>query len=285
MDEPTVADIRALIDAHPGSGSVLPMTTVPCVYCREPIPAEAFTFRSAAKRLMTGGCQSCARQTTLSALSWRRWTGRELPIQPLAVSGLSISGRYVPAGPRGEPVAGDFFDVVELTPRRTLIAVGDVSGHGDGAISRMTQLRAGTRAVATDLDSPVEMLHHLDLLQGAGNPEDIATLWLAIYDQETGVLRYTSAGHLPPVVAGFADRTILLREAGAPPLGTGVVREHAPVDEIYLPVGAFLVAYSDGLVERVDRDLDSQIEQLRELVDRTCRPPGGDATTSHVWST
>lgn len=186
-----------------------------------------------------------------------------------AEPGLALAGRCVPAGPHGESIAGDFYDIFRLDSERLLVSVGDVSGHGPGAVARMTELRAATRAFAQDHESPVEVLRRLDhLLIRTGEVEDIATLWLGIYHTQTGLLRYASAGHPPPVIAGTGDRTILLSEAAAPPLGTGVVAELAPVDEIVLPVGAVLVAYSDGLVERPDRDLEEQLEVLRALVER-----------------
>jgi hypothetical protein len=45
-----------------------------CVYCREPIPADVFTYWSAAKRLLSAACPSCRRRVTLSAATWRRWS-------------------------------------------------------------------------------------------------------------------------------------------------------------------------------------------------------------------
>lgn len=49
---------------------------VPCIYCRAPIPADAFTYWSAAKRLLSGPCPHCHRRVTLTAVTWRRWSAR-----------------------------------------------------------------------------------------------------------------------------------------------------------------------------------------------------------------
>ena len=48
---------------------------VPCVYCREPIPAVAFQYWSNARRLLSGTCPACEQRTTLTAATWRRWSG------------------------------------------------------------------------------------------------------------------------------------------------------------------------------------------------------------------
>jgi serine phosphatase RsbU (regulator of sigma subunit) len=197
------------------------------------------------------------------------------------IDDLSVASRCIPAGPGGLPAGGDFVDAFRLDAERVLVAVGDVAGHGVGASARMWQLRAATRAFALHQSSPVEVLRRLDRMQALHDPEDIATLWLGIYDPGTGLLRYASAGHPPPVVAGHGGRPVLLDEATAPPLGTGVVADLAPVHEIVLPVGAVLVAYSDGLVERPDRDLDEQLHLLRALVEETYAPglPGASLSS------
>jgi hypothetical protein len=48
--------------------------TVPCVYCWEPIAAEAFAYWSSARRLLSAGCPACLRRVTLPAATWRRWS-------------------------------------------------------------------------------------------------------------------------------------------------------------------------------------------------------------------
>jgi hypothetical protein len=46
---------------------------VPCAYCRSPIPAESFTYWSAARRLLSAPCPDCHRRVTLAATTWQRW--------------------------------------------------------------------------------------------------------------------------------------------------------------------------------------------------------------------
>ena len=47
---------------------------VPCIYCHEPVPAEAFTYWSATRRLVSAQCPWCDRRVTLASSTWRRWS-------------------------------------------------------------------------------------------------------------------------------------------------------------------------------------------------------------------
>jgi serine phosphatase RsbU (regulator of sigma subunit) len=46
-----------------------------------------------------------------------------------------------------------------------------------------------------------------------------------------------------------------------------------------LPIGAVLVAYSDGLVERHDTEMDEQLEVLQRIVTSSCDP--ANPATAH----
>jgi serine phosphatase RsbU (regulator of sigma subunit) len=188
------------------------------------------------------------------------------PVPCDRVFDLSMAGRCIPAGRAGQPTAGAFFDVQVLGEHRSLIAIGDVAGHGYGVGSRARRLRSEVRHHAPQATSPAELLSLLDATYGFGDDDDIATVWIGIYDSDSHVLRYASAGHPPPVIAEVGGPARLLAAASAPPLGTGAVAAHVRADVVLWRAGALLVAYSDGLVERPERDLEDQIHEFRDLV-------------------
>ena len=64
---------RVLDNAHPAGDAGQQRRYVPCIYCREPIPAESFTFWSSTRRLMSATCPTCSRRVTLTSATWRRW--------------------------------------------------------------------------------------------------------------------------------------------------------------------------------------------------------------------
>ena len=201
-----------------------------------------------------------------------------LPLQPLpddrstSITDLGCAGRYIPAGAGGEPVAGDFYDLLRLEEDLVALVVGDVSGHGPGALARMQQLRAAVRAYSLQESGPASVLRRLDAFCARLDPESLATLWYGEYRPSTGELTYAGAGHPPPVLTCHGDPTKLLELASVPPLGIGDTAEHAVEHRLVLPVGAVLVAYSDGLVERHVESLDDQLALLQGVVTRACDP-------------
>lgn len=193
---------------------------------------------------------------------------------------LAFAGRYIPAGPSPEPIAGDFYDVLRLETDLIAVVVGDVAGHGSTALARMQQLRAATRAYALQKSGPASVISRLDGFCARLDAEAIATLWYGEYRPSTGTLTYSSAGHPPPVLTCHGDPTRLLGHADAPPLGVGAAGRSVGQHEEVLPVGAILVAYSDGLVERRGTELDGQLALLQSIVDRACDPAAhGSAET------
>ncbi|MGY1712654.1 SpoIIE family protein phosphatase [Geodermatophilus sp. SYSU D00758] len=181
-----------------------------------------------------------------------------LPPAPPPVPGLAVAVRYLAAG-RGADVGGDFYDVVPLSEGEVALAVGDVGGHDITAAAVMGQLRSVYRAHLADRPPPGALLHRLQ----AGWPllglQRMATALFALLEPGSGRLRVASAGHPPPVVVTDGDAELLPvqpgRMLGAPATG---VAEWSGV----LPLGATLLLYTDGLVERRGVDLDAGLALL-----------------------
>ena len=188
------------------------------------------------------------------------------------VADLGFAGRYIPAGEGGQPIAGDFYDVLALDVDRIALLVGDVSGHGPGALTRMQRLRAVAAAYAMERPGAADLVARLDRFCARLDSEWLATLWYAEYQPSTGLLAYAAAGHPPPLLTPAGKPTELLQTASAPPLGTGAAAEHVVEHRTTLPRGAVLVAYSDGLVERHRTDVDEQLAVLRAAVAEACDP-------------
>jgi hypothetical protein len=50
------------------------LSPIPCAYCWEPIPANAFVFWSQAKRILSAPCPCCDRRMTLTPETWLHWS-------------------------------------------------------------------------------------------------------------------------------------------------------------------------------------------------------------------
>ncbi|MER5974537.1 ATP-binding SpoIIE family protein phosphatase [Streptomyces sp. NPDC002055] len=176
---------------------------------------------------------------------------------------LRVAVTYQPGG-TDAAVGGDWYDVITLGGGRTALVIGDVMGRGVRAAAVMGQLRTAVRAYARLDLPPHEVLQLLDGLAAEIDPHQIATCVYAVHDPNEGRLVHASAGHLPIIVRD-ADGTVRrAAEPTGPPLGTGGYL-HAS-GTMPLGPGATAVLYTDGLVERRDKDIDEGVDALEQAL-------------------
>jgi signal transduction histidine kinase/DNA-binding response OmpR family regulator len=171
---------------------------------------------------------------------------------------------YYQAGVEGTRVGGDWYDAIDLGAGRTALVIGDVAGRGIRAASLMGQLRAAVRAYARLDLPPAEVLEQLDAIVLELSHNQLVTCIYGVYDPAMGELCYANAGHLPPLLVTPGETARRLPEATGPPLGVGAAQFGE--QRVMLPSGAVIVMYTDGLVERRDRDLDTGIDALAARV-------------------
>ena len=123
---------------------------------------------------------------------------------------MQVAHRYRPAS-RAAEVGGDWFDVIPLDDGQIALVVGDVAGHGIHAVAIMGQLRTATTTLAHLGRPPGEIMGHLSRVAAGHGEETGATCLYALYDLGSRRCRFTSAGHLPPVLrspaAGWSSST------------------------------------------------------------------------------
>ncbi len=176
---------------------------------------------------------------------------------------LQIASFYS-AGVEGTQVGGDWYDVIELGAGRTALVVGDVMGRGVRAAAVMGQLRAAIRAYAR-LDLPPADL--LELCDGAVRElgdDQIVTCVYAVFDPVEHSLTFANAGHLPPLLVAPAGSVERLSGSAGAPLGSGPLTLFDQT--VPMAAGSMLALYTDGLVERRDRDIDAGIALLIEEI-------------------
>lgn len=188
-----------------------------------------------------------------------------LPRLPV-VPGVSLAARFTPSGD-GLTVGGDWYDAFSLPTGDLALVVGDATGHDVQAAVRMAELRNLLRAVAIDQqESPARTLSRLDRITERLAPELSGT---CVYAQVTvdgsPSLRWSSAGHLPPVL--LRDGRASLLESPAD-LMLGVQPDTARADHVAdLRRGDVVVLYTDGLVEDRRTSLDVRLQVLTALVE------------------
>jgi len=202
-----------------------------------------------------------------------------LPETPSAHPGLQVAVRYV-AGADDVDVGGDWWEVHRRGEGTTGVGVGDVSGRGVAAAVVMGQARAAMRAAALADLQPAALLRLLDAqlaevletTRGGGIPPRFATAAYVVLDHRRELLRVACAGHPPPLVRRPDGVTEVVDVPAGAPLGLGV---GGYVDVVVpFPTGSLLVAFTDGLVESREVDVDTGIHRARVCL-RTASPEVG----------
>jgi sigma-B regulation protein RsbU (phosphoserine phosphatase) len=162
-------------------------------------------------------------------------------------------------------VAGDYYDLFEVSPGEIAIALGDVSGKGLGPSLVMAGLREMIRSRIPQKNNDLAgLIYQLNNDVVELTPEDMfVTLFLGILDQKSGRFRFVNSGHPSPIVlASPRDEPTNLLEGG---VVLGVVRESRYSEsEIFLEPGSLLVLYSDGITE-ARNDRGTPLDKLRLL--------------------
>ncbi|MBW0089476.1 SpoIIE family protein phosphatase [Pseudonocardia sp. KRD-184] len=189
-----------------------------------------------------------------------------LPVGLPRLAELAFAARYLP-GTEGVQAGGDWYEVVELDGGRVAMVVGDVVGKGAEAAALMGQLRTALSAALLRGDSPAQALRQLDAFSVRVPAARASTAACVLVDRGTGALTWASAGHPAPLLLS-ADGARLLEGPPGPVLGVRA-GDAFPEHRSALPVGAVVVLYTDGLVERRDEDLDVGLARLEAAGSRS----------------
>ncbi|HLJ15470.1 MAG TPA: SpoIIE family protein phosphatase [Bryobacteraceae bacterium] len=160
-------------------------------------------------------------------------------------------------------VSGDYYDYESLLDSKVALAIGDVAGKGISAALLMATLQSSMRAqlrssleaaaVATGGSLPPPPISTSLLvsrlnrqLYATTSPEKYATFYLGLFDEITGWLTYTNAGHLPPILV--SDGVVSRLDVNGTVVGAF---PHSQYEEsrVELLPGDFLACFTDGISE------------------------------------
>lgn len=164
---------------------------------------------------------------------------------------ITLTAHYQPA----RMVSGDYFDFHRLSPHQIGFSMGDVAGKGISAALLMATVQSSFRsqiqardwdslAASATTDALVAELNKQ--LYATTAPEKFSTFFFAIFDESTGMLRYTNAGHLPPILIRNGEASVLEVDGmvvGAFPFAT------FGQSTIQLEPTDLLLLYTDGISE------------------------------------
>ncbi len=195
---------------------------------------------------------------------------RSVPV----VEGLQLTAMLNPA----KSVSGDYYDYQKIDAHHCAIAIGDVAGKGISAALLMANIQSSMRAqlrAAQELNTPVDtatIVSHLNKhLEANTTTEKYATFFFSVYDERTGTLTATNAGHLPPILLRGNE----VRRLDVNGMVVGVF-PFAKYDSssIVLEKGDILLLYTDGITEP-ENEYDEMFgeDRLIETVQRVASKP------------
>jgi serine phosphatase RsbU (regulator of sigma subunit) len=255
-------------------------------------------FDDRAEQLAVGiAAQAAAALDNATLYTGQRRVARALQANlltpPPSTSAFQLSVRYVPAFEHAE-VGGDWYDSFVLPDGDTTVVVGDVVGHDLTAAACMAQLRNVVRAVAVDRGgAPADIVRHADEVAAQLRITNFATLILGRVERgpDGGLqLRWTNAGHPPPLLLHADGRAELLRHP--PNLPLGILPSEKRRDHVDpLPAGSTLLLYTDGLVEGRHTAVSEGLERLCRVAEAHADDPLEEfcdhviADMAGTWST
>jgi anti-sigma regulatory factor (Ser/Thr protein kinase) len=178
-----------------------------------------------------------------------------------SIPGLRLDTAYATPA-EGAQIGGDWFDVFPISERLIGLSVGDVTGHGLRAAATMGFVRQAIRIVArlgADPAAVMERVNHVVCEESGA----IVTAFFGVFDNVTGALTYTLAGHGPPLVATPGGAISLLAGDGML-LGLDDATRFTPHERQLAP-GDALILYTDGIVE-AERDYLKGMRDLENAV-------------------
>ncbi|MEU0835298.1 SpoIIE family protein phosphatase [Streptomyces sp. NPDC005969] len=176
---------------------------------------------------------------------------------------LDVAAHYLPSD-SSALIGGDWYDALELHDGRTLLTVGDLTGHGIPATTAMAMLLGALRGMAVAGIEPGALMGHLNqLLQSPAQPA-LGSAVCCRFDPATGTLAWSQAGHPAPLLfRNGAGRPLSPPDGVLLGAASGVAYEQ---DEVHLLPGDVLVLHTDGLTRRSDRGVGP--EALLDLAPR-----------------
>ncbi len=205
-------------------------------------------------------------EQALAAIEAELRTAREiqqklLPKGPPEVPGYRIVARSEAA----RRVGGDYFDFLRRDADHIGFCLADVSGKGISASLLMAYVQATIRSQTLSTATVAERLGHSNqLLFESTDSDKFVTAFYAELDSANHKLRYTNAGHNPPLLVA-PDGNVRQLTEGGPVLGV-LPTFQFDEDEVDFEPGAVLLIFTDGYSEAMNLRFDEFGEERLEKI-------------------
>ncbi len=169
---------------------------------------------------------------------------RLLPREAPNIPGFEFAGMMSPV----KQLGGDYYDYIQLPDGNIGLVIADVSGKGTEAALFMPSIEVALRMDVSSPRGTDEILTTLNrVLYELADQTRYVTLFYAKLDPSSRTLRYTTAGHPPPLILRASDEAIWLASGG--PI-VGMLPDAAfEMNSVRLARGDVVVLYTDGVIE------------------------------------
>jgi serine phosphatase RsbU (regulator of sigma subunit) len=189
--------------------------------------------------------RSLAMEKTLQELSLARSIQASfLPASIPHIPGWQITATLEPA----RQIAGDFYDFINLPDEKLGFLIADVADKGLGSALYMALSNTLIRTFANEYHADpalVLKIANQHILRNA-RANLFVTVFFAVLDPTTGLVRYANAGHNPPYLLG-TNGIKTLNSTGMP---LGIDEENDwTQEEVIISPGEILLLYTDGVID------------------------------------
>ena len=151
-------------------------------------------------------------------------------------------------------VGGDLYDFFIIDGNKFCFAIGDVSGKGVPASLFMAVTRTLVRSISDKEISPAAIVSSLNKSLSANNESSMfVTFFLGVLDLTTGELKYSNAGHNPPVIIRGNGEVSMFEKTKFIPVGLFEDFEYGEAS-LQFGLGDKLYLYTDGVSEAENAD-------------------------------
>lgn len=187
---------------------------------------------------------------------------RLLPDGPPPTEAYDFAWRTIAA----KNIGGDYLDVLAAEDGTIHAVIADASGHGINSALLMSSFRANYRGQVM-WQEPQDLVGDLngEVVKDVGPTGMFITAQVLRLDRNGRQVRVCSAGHCPLLVYRQGDGSIEALPGNGPPLGfvAGIAYD---TNVTGLASGDVVVAYTDGIVEATDSELDMYGESRLQAV-------------------
>lgn len=254
LTQPLAAIVRSTRELRDGQPAVFPSGGLPDI--REVVTAVDGMQRAISEqRDVAIRSREAMEQSAVLAVQLRSELAHELGSYP---SGWTVAAGLVPAT---GVVAGDSYDVSLINVHTMGIIMLDIAGHGAPAAIAALRCKEILKAGLRSGMEPGATLNFL-MASDHGLEDSFLTAVVALLDTDTGLCRYASAGHPPPMIIPHNGEPIAL-----PPTGPllGPIPATWKTETVHVPNESKFVIYTDGLIEA--RNVDHAFFGERGIID------------------